>query len=196
MQTRTLTIDAGGSVRDTQGGGYLGVQSVSNSHSIDIAWLDSSGTERAQVDDVHAGQTFQGAFAGYVIFGTPGDVVVLLVGALGEYADPITSAAPVTVTGTVTTAESLITALTNAAPVAASAVIAPLVAASATRRVFWARNVGAEAVALVGAAGTYANAAIYIQPGETHVERVAPGAAWYVICDAALATTVNLLTGV
>ena len=88
----------------------------------------------------------------------------------------------------------LAAAVANVAPVAVTAVAAALVAASATRRGLRLRNVGANPVALGGAGVTFAGAAVVIQPGETWNENEAPGAAWYVICDAALASTVNVQT--
>jgi hypothetical protein len=95
---------------------------------------------------------------------------------------------PVPVSGT------LAAALTDAAPVAVTDVAGVLLAASAGRRSFRARNVGVNAVAIGGAGVTFAAAAIVLQPGELWIETDAPGAAWKCICDATLASTLNVLT--
>jgi hypothetical protein len=108
----------------------------------------------------------------------------------GPLTDTQLRAAPVPVTS----AGTLGGALTNVAPVACTDVIAAALAASATRRAFYARNLGPNNVALVAAAGTFANAAIVLLPGETWSEKLAPGAAWYAICDAAETATLNILT--
>jgi hypothetical protein len=84
-------------------------------------------------------------------------------------------------------------AITAVPPVAATDAIAALLAVDATRAGFLVRNVGNEEVALVPAAGTFAAAALVILPGDTYREESAPGAAWYVICAAGLASTVNVL---
>lgn len=75
----------------------------------------------------------------------------------------------------------------------ATAVIAALLAADATRCGFYARNAGPDPVALVQVGGTFADAAVVLQAGETWKEDIAPGAAWYCICDAGKAATVKVL---
>jgi hypothetical protein len=85
-------------------------------------------------------------------------------------------------------------AVTDVAAVAVTAVRAALVAADANRRGLRIRNVGANAVAIGGAALTYAGAAVILQPGETWNESEAPGAAWYCVCDAGMASNLNLQT--
>ena len=82
----------------------------------------------------------------------------------------------------------------NVAPVAVTAVAGVLLAAAATRRGFRVKNVGANPVAIGGAGLTFAAAAVLIQPGETWNENEAPAAAWSCICDAALASTLNIQT--
>lgn len=84
--------------------------------------------------------------------------------------------------------------VTNSAPVAVAAVAGAVVAASATRRGLRLRNVGDNPVAMGGAGVTYANAVVLIQPGEIWNENEAPGAAWYAICDAGKASTLNIQT--
>lgn len=86
------------------------------------------------------------------------------------------------------------TTVTNVEPVAVTAVAGVLVAAAAGRRGLRVRNVGANAVAIGGAGVTFANAAVVIQPGETWNENEAAPAAWSAICDAALASTLNVQT--
>jgi len=85
-------------------------------------------------------------------------------------------------------------AITNAAPIAVTAVAAALVAANAARRGFRVKNIGANPVAIGGAGLTFANAVLVIQPGETWNEDEAAGAAWVCICDATLTSTINLQT--
>ena len=88
----------------------------------------------------------------------------------------------------------LAAAVTNVAPVGVTAAAAAMLAAAPARRSIRVRNVGANAVALGGAGLAYASAAVLIQPGETWLESDAPGAAWYCICDAGLASTLNIQT--
>jgi hypothetical protein len=85
-------------------------------------------------------------------------------------------------------------AVTNVAAAAVTAAASVLLAAAPARRGFRVRNVGANAVALGGAGLTFAGAAVVIQPGETWNENEAPAAAWSVICDAALTSTLNIQT--
>jgi hypothetical protein len=88
----------------------------------------------------------------------------------------------------------LATVVTNVAPVAVTAAATVMLALGATRRSVRFKNVGVNPVAIGGAAVVFANAAVLIQPGETWVESDAPGAAWYAICGAALASTLNIQT--
>lgn len=83
-------------------------------------------------------------------------------------------------------------AITDVAPVNVGAAAVALIAADPTRRGLRLRNVGANAVALIGAAGSFANAAVILNPGETWNEPEAPGAAWYGVCNAGLASTINI----
>jgi hypothetical protein len=85
-------------------------------------------------------------------------------------------------------------AVANVAPFAVTAAAAVLLAALLARRGIRIKNVGANPVALGGTGIVYANAAVLIQPGETWNENEAPGAAWYVICDAGLTLTLNIQT--
>lgn len=84
--------------------------------------------------------------------------------------------------------------VTDAAPVAIGAGATAIAAANAARRGMRLRNVGANPVAIGGAGVTFANAAVILQAGETWNENEAPGAAWYGICGAGLASTLNLQT--
>ena len=77
-------------------------------------------------------------------------------------------------------------------PVAVAAAIGVLLPVSATRRGLRIKNAGAAAVAIGGATLAYATAAVLIQPGETWNENEAPGAAWWCVCDAAQASTLNV----
>ncbi|OHV95924.1 hypothetical protein AKG95_13670 [Janthinobacterium lividum] len=77
-------------------------------------------------------------------------------------------------------------------PVAVAAAVGVLVTVSATRRGLRIKNAGAAAVAIGGATLAYATAAVLIQPGETWNENEAPGAAWWCVCDAAKASTLNV----
>lgn len=92
----------------------------------------------------------------------------------------------------VATLPSLADTLTGSS-VGATAAIAAMLAADATRRGFYARNAGPDAVALVQVGGTYADAAIVLQMGETWDEHIAPGAAWYCICAAGETATLKIL---
>lgn len=56
------------------------------------------------------------------------------------------------------------------------------------------KNVGANPVAIGGAGLTFANAAVLGQTGETWNESEAAGAAWSAMCDAGLASTLNIQT--
>lgn len=85
-------------------------------------------------------------------------------------------------------------AVANVAPAAVTAVASVFLALDATRRGFRIKNNGANPVAIGGAGLTFANAAVLIQPGETWNENEAAGAAWSCICDAALASTLNIQT--
>lgn len=88
----------------------------------------------------------------------------------------------------------LAVAVTDGAQVAATAVSAVLVALAASRRGLRIKNAGANAVAIGGAAVAFATAAVILQAGETWNESEAPGAAWWCVCDAGLASTLNIQT--
>lgn len=82
--------------------------------------------------------------------------------------------------------------VTDRAQVAVTAAVGVLIAAGATRRGLRIKNAGANPVAIGGVTLAFATAAVVIQPGETWNENEAPGAAWYCICDTALASTLNI----
>ena len=86
----------------------------------------------------------------------------------------------------------LTAAVNDRVPVAVAAVVVVLVAVSTTRRGLRIKNAGAAAVAIGGATLAYATAAVLIQPSETWNENEAPGAAWWCVCDAAQASTLNV----
>lgn len=84
--------------------------------------------------------------------------------------------------------------LTNAAPVACSAVAAVLVAANAARRGLRFTNIGVDPVAL-GAPGislTWANRCLILNAGDTWVEERAANLAWSAICDATKTASVTI----
>jgi len=83
-------------------------------------------------------------------------------------------------------------AVTNVEPVGVSANVGVLVAADASRRGLRVKNVGANPVAIGGAALVFAKAVVLVQPGETWYESEAAGAAWSCICDAGLNSTLNV----
>lgn len=85
-------------------------------------------------------------------------------------------------------------AVNDPAPVAIAAAVTAIAGASAARRGLRMKNAGANPVAIGGAGVTFSNAAVVLQPGETWNENEAPGAAWYGICAAGLASTLNLQT--
>lgn len=85
-------------------------------------------------------------------------------------------------------------AVTNGVPVSVTDVAAILLAANVNRRGFRVKNVGDTPVALGGAGVVIASAVIVIQPGEIWNENEAPGAAWSCICDAGMASTLNIQT--
>ncbi len=82
--------------------------------------------------------------------------------------------------------------VTNVAPVAVTAIAGIVTAGNPARRGLRIKNVGGEAVALGGSGVVFANAVVLIMPGETWNENEAPGAVWYCICDAGLASTINI----
>lgn len=84
--------------------------------------------------------------------------------------------------------------VTDYDPVAVGEVRTLLVGADSARRGARFKNTGDNPFALGGAGVTFANAALVIQPGETWNENEAPGAAWYCICAAAAASTINIQT--
>lgn len=86
------------------------------------------------------------------------------------------------------------TAVTNVAPFAVTAAAGVFLAAAPTRRGFRIRNTGDNPVAIGGAGITFANAAVVLQAGETWNENEAPGAAWSCLCDAGLASNLNIQT--
>lgn len=90
------------------------------------------------------------------------------------------------------TREVLAANVANIAPVAVDAVAIQLVVAQVARRSLRLRNIGPGAVAIGGAGVTFGNAAVVIQSGETWMEADAPGAAWFAVCDAGMATTINI----
>lgn len=217
LRTRQVTIGADGTVKDSQGGGFLQLVSVSDETAVDIIWLSDRDIESGKVTGVYIGQKFHpGAeFAGVKIVGTAGAVVVFLVGPGGADADladfdalitnSVDQPVPVAVQGSLTLSPDVTVSnvvevkegeagslIQNTAPVAATDVIETLVAASAVRRSFFARNIGPDAVALVGPAGTFADAAIVLQMGETWKEKEGAQAQWCVICDADATATVNV----
>jgi hypothetical protein len=216
LKTRVVTLDANGSGVDHQSGEVLIIDSLSAGPMVNVTWIDGGGNDAGQVLNVTIGRTLHagGQFSGYRLDGVAGSLVTLMIGPKESDAyNTLTTSVvighvivdtapeieikndvgnPVPVTGAVTSTALLPSVLTNVAPVACTAVIAALLAIDATRRLFRAYNVGPDPVALVAAAGTFANAAIYIQPGETWNEKDAPGAAWFAICDAAKTATVNL----
>jgi hypothetical protein len=79
-------------------------------------------------------------------------------------------------------------------PYEKGAAAAVFLVASALRRGFRIKNVGANSVAIGGDGLNYANAVVLIQPGETWNENEALGAAWSCICGAGLASTINIQT--
>lgn len=85
-------------------------------------------------------------------------------------------------------------AVSNVAPAAVAAAAAVFLAADPARRGFRVKNNGANAVAIGGAGLTFGNAAVLVQPGETWNENEAAGAEWSAICDAAMASTLNIQT--
>lgn len=125
----------------------------------------------------------------------------------GPLTDAQLRAAPVPVSGTVgltpnTAAtpwyvkDARSSTLTNVAPVVATNAATLLLAADNTRRCIMFRNMdAANPVALIAAAGTYANAAIVLLPGEMWRETDMAGAAWYGITSAGgLTATVNMIS--
>jgi hypothetical protein len=92
------------------------------------------------------------------------------------------------------TRPALAATVTNVAPVAVNDAAALMLAAGAARRGVRVKNMGANPVALGGAGIVFSNAVVLLQPGETWNENEAPGAAWYCICEAGMASTVNIQT--
>jgi hypothetical protein len=84
--------------------------------------------------------------------------------------------------------------VTDAEPVQVSDVAKAIIAASGPRRGLRVKNVGAAAVAIGGAGVKFAAAVVSIQPGEVWNENEAPGAAWYCVTDAGLASQINIQT--
>jgi hypothetical protein len=80
----------------------------------------------------------------------------------------------------------------DADPVQVTEARTKVIDASVRRRGLRLRNTGVNPVAMGGATVTLANAVVVIQPGETWNENEAPGAAWYCITAAGLASFINL----
>lgn len=97
-------------------------------------------------------------------------------------------------TAPVPTRAKLAGAIVHTAPVAVGTVAVQLLATNTARRGARFRNTGASAVAIGGAAVTFATATDIIMPGETWNEIDAPGATWYAICDAGNASSINIST--
>ncbi len=222
LKSRKVIMDAAGYAQDMVAGSLLILDALSAGASIDVTWIDAQGHAAETVVGVIIGRRLHagGQFSGYQLRGTPGATATLLVGPDSADAGTVISASfvlghVISDAGSVVEVnnvpanavpvkpgtgaqfdvlEKLGAALTNVAPVACSAVIAVALAADAARRKVVFRNSGANPIALVAAGGSYANAAIVLQPTEMWAETDAPGAAWYAICDAGLASTLNIIT--
>lgn len=99
-----------------------------------------------------------------------------------------TDAAPVP------TKAKLAGAVAHSEPVGVGVVAVKVLEPSATRRGARFRNAGAAPFAIGGAGVTFAAATDIVMPGETWNEIDAPGAAWYAICEAGSASTINIST--
>ena len=171
----------------------LGELKVTNTDALAIPVVQKSGTTFSTAGKV----TNTNAEAVPVVQKTGTSFAVVL-GNTDAQAVPV-----VQKTGTVFTVEQatevdtrsyLATVVANEAPVPVTAVAAVFLPASATRRGFRVKNVLESPIAIGGAGLTFANAAVLIQPGETWLESEAPGAAWSAICDAGMASTLNIQT--
>ncbi len=217
--SRKIILDANGFGEDRQAGSLLILKALSAGGTVSITWVDDQYRNAGTVNGVGIGDKLHagGEFFGYQIQGIAGATVDLLIGpdaadagstlqaaltighvitdagsvaaVTGPLTDAQLRATPVPISST----EVLAGVLTNVVPVAATAAITALLAANAARRSFRVRNLGPDSVALVGAAGTFADAAIILLIGETWIEREAAAAAWYCICDAAKTATINIL---
>jgi hypothetical protein len=209
LRTRTVTLDVNGIAIDHEAGDCLVVDALTLGPSVDVTWLDSAGNDAGTVLNVLIGRHLHagGTFDGFRLLGTPGSVVSLLIGP-GE-SDVTSLISSSFVIGHVIVDNAveitndagnplpvlpkLATVLTDIGLVAATAVAAVLVAASATRRSFRVRNAGPDPVALGGGAVTFATAAMILQFGDAWIEDDAPGAAWKCICDAGKTASLYVL---
>lgn len=73
-----------------------------------------------------------------------------------------------------------------------TAAVGRIVDQRAARRGLRVKNAGDNPVAIGGAGLAFNTAAIVLQPGETWSEAEAPGAAWYAVCGAGLASTIYM----
>lgn len=211
LKTRSLVLDGAGRGRDTQGGTVLIVQSISAGPSIDIQWILADGLQGGGfIGGAVVGQKFRPGFAflGVQITGTAGATIGLLIGSGDADADlqvisvnvdsnevTIANPDPIPVEWVATPPPGLADTVHNVAPVVAGAAATALLAADDTRRVFYARNIGPDPVALGAAGMTFADAAIVLLMDETWKETLAPGAAWFCIRDAGTAATVKVTRG-
>jgi hypothetical protein len=201
MKTVTVKLDANGRAQDMSGGFVLIAETLTGADDVTLTWLANGREERGVVQHVSPGRKYKPGFYfdGFQLVGAADATVVLLIGGEGADADLFDTEGLAYITNPaadpVPVDQARPAALTNVAPVAVTAVATLLLAAVAGRRIAYLRNAGAETVALGAAGLTFAAAAIYLLPGETWVEDRAPGAAWFAICDAGLASTVNILSG-
>lgn len=204
MRSVYLDLDAGGRAASLDAGDVLIVGPVS-AGAIDITWLDQGGLTRGTIRGAVEGRKYRPGFpfTGFLLEGTPGADVTLLIGPHDADADAAIASSTVAIAGSVEVTNDLGNPLpmratrdqtiTNVAPVAVTEVAAVALAASATRRGFIARNAGASSIALIAAGGTFANSALVLLPGEIYREVDAPGAAWSAICAAGESSTLNIL---
>jgi hypothetical protein len=82
--------------------------------------------------------------------------------------------------------------VTDLAQASVTATAAVFAAVDTTRRGLRIKNSGTNPVAIGGATVTFSTAAIVILPGDVWNENEAPAAAWYAVCAATLASTLNL----
>ncbi len=225
MLTRIVNLTANVPKQETQGGSLVVIEGITaGAVSLSWIGQDGNirGTIAEVASGRKYRPGFE--FSGVELIGSSNATVTLLIGGAGSDADLAdstviitnTDSAPVpveivgvTITddrldvniggGTVEVTAGAVEVLQAdtiaATSVAATDTIAALLAANADRSGFYARNAGADPVALVPSGGTYANAAIILQPGETWKEDIAPRAAWYCICDTGETATVKVLAG-
>jgi hypothetical protein len=174
----------------------LGVVTVDNTNAEAIPVLQKPG----EVFEVHVGNTDAQALPVTQKAGATFAVSLpeIKINNTDAQAVPVTQKAgatfAVSLAGESAVRQYLAAAVTNVAPVGVTAAAVAMLAAAPARRSVRVRNVGANAVAIGGAGLAYGSAAVLIQPGETWMESDAPGAAWYCICDAGLASTLNIQT--